>query len=136
MIQDSNDRQFWSGSQCGDIRIQTNQTTANIIANQSQDYIDEQLAEFQEQIHRLQGKWLHIIFYIPYFIHEPNVFHFLYSLTSSHIELFNLSTTILDSYLYDLVTNIFCEFSVNSKLFNWFNFKVLYDWENKLSSRK
>ena len=56
MIQDSNDRQFWSGSQCGDIRIQTNQTTANIIANQSQDYIDEQLAEFQEQIHRLQGK--------------------------------------------------------------------------------
>ena len=33
-----------------------NPTTANIIANQSQDYIDEKLAEFQEQIHRLQGK--------------------------------------------------------------------------------
>ena len=32
-----------------------NPTTANIIANQSQDYIDEKLAEFQEQIHRLQG---------------------------------------------------------------------------------
>ena len=58
MVQDSNDRQFWSGSQCGDLRIQTNQTTANIIANQSQDYIDEQLAEFQEQIHRLQGRYL------------------------------------------------------------------------------
>ena len=33
-----------------------NPATANIIANQSQDYIDEKLAEFQEQIHRLQGK--------------------------------------------------------------------------------
>ena len=61
MMQDSNDRQFWSGSQCGDLRIQTNQTTANIIANQSQDYIDEQLAEFQEQIHRLQGKFILLI---------------------------------------------------------------------------
>ena len=33
-----------------------NPATANIIANQSQDYIDEKLAEFQEQIYRLQGK--------------------------------------------------------------------------------
>ena len=64
MVQDSNDRQFWSGSQCGDLRVQTNQTTANIIANQSQDYIDEQLAEFQEQIHRLQGKsFLNFLYY-------------------------------------------------------------------------
>ena len=55
MVQEANDPKFWSGT-CGDLRIQTNQTTANIIANQSQDYIDEQLAEFQEQIHRLQGK--------------------------------------------------------------------------------
>ena len=55
MVQESNDPKFWPGN-CGDLRIQTNQTTANIIANQSQDYIDEQLAEFQEQIHRLQGK--------------------------------------------------------------------------------
>ena len=57
MVQESNDPKFWPGN-CGDLRIQTNQTTANIIANQSQDYIDEQLAEFQEQIHRLQGKYI------------------------------------------------------------------------------
>ena len=55
MAHESSDHKFWSGSNCGDLRIQTNQTTANIIANQSQDYIDEKLAEFQDQIHRLQG---------------------------------------------------------------------------------
>ena len=54
MVQESSDHRFWSGN-CG---IQSNQTTANIIANQSQDYIDEKLAEFQEQIHRLQGKYI------------------------------------------------------------------------------
>ena len=54
MVQESSDHKYWPGN-CGDLRIQTNQTTANIIANQSQDYIDEKLAEFQEQIHRLQG---------------------------------------------------------------------------------
>ena len=31
-------------------------TTAEIVANQSQDYVDEQLAEFQAQIMVLQGK--------------------------------------------------------------------------------
>jgi len=37
-----------------------NPITADIIASQSQDYVDEGLAEFQEQIQRLQGikeKW-------------------------------------------------------------------------------
>ena len=57
MVADSGDHKLWANN-CGDVRIQTNQTTANIIANQSQDYIDEQLAEFQEQIHRLQGRYL------------------------------------------------------------------------------
>ena len=56
MVADSGDHKLWANN-CGDVRIQTNQTTANIIANQSQDYIDEQLAEFQEQIHRLQGRY-------------------------------------------------------------------------------
>ena len=32
------------------------QATAEIVANQSQDYVDEQLAEFQSQIQQLQGK--------------------------------------------------------------------------------
>ena len=57
MVQEPNDQQFWAGS-CGDFHVQSNPTTANIIANQSQDYIDEKLAEFQEQIHRLQGNAL------------------------------------------------------------------------------
>jgi hypothetical protein len=34
----------------------TGPTTAEIIANQSQDYIDEKLAEFQLTILQLQGK--------------------------------------------------------------------------------
>lgn len=33
-------------------------STAEIIANQSQDYIDEKLAEYQATIYLLQGKWL------------------------------------------------------------------------------
>ena len=63
MIQESNDNKYWP-SNGGELRIQTNQTTANIIANQSQDYIDEQLAEFQEQIHRLQGNKFQF-FFVP-----------------------------------------------------------------------
>ena len=35
-----------------------NPITADIIASQSQDYVDEGLAEFQDQIQRLQGKTL------------------------------------------------------------------------------
>lgn len=31
-------------------------STAEIIANQSQDYIDEKLAEYQATIYQLQGK--------------------------------------------------------------------------------
>ena len=60
MIHETSDAKFWTGNS-GDFRMQTNQTTANIIANQSQDYIDEKLAEFQEQIHRLQGNTLSTI---------------------------------------------------------------------------
>ena len=33
-----------------------NPITADIIASQSQDYVDEGLAEFQDQIQRLQGQ--------------------------------------------------------------------------------
>jgi len=33
-----------------------NPATADIIASQSQDYVDEGLAEYQDQIIRLQGK--------------------------------------------------------------------------------
>lgn len=36
----------------------TGPTTAEIIANQSQDYIDEKLAEYQATIYLLQGKIL------------------------------------------------------------------------------
>lgn len=32
-------------------------STAEIIASQSQDYVDEKLAEYQATIHQLQGKW-------------------------------------------------------------------------------
>lgn len=35
-----------------------NPITADIIASQSQDYVDEGLAEFQEQIQRLQGRFI------------------------------------------------------------------------------
>ncbi len=35
-----------------------NPATADIIASQSQDYVDEGLAEYQDQIMRLQGKSL------------------------------------------------------------------------------
>ena len=31
-------------------------TTAMIIASQNQDYVDEGLAEYQDQIHKLQSK--------------------------------------------------------------------------------
>lgn len=34
-------------------------STAEIIANQSQDYVDEKLAEYQMTIMQLQGKWKH-----------------------------------------------------------------------------
>lgn len=33
-----------------------NNTTAMIIASQNQDYVDEGLAEYQDQIHKLQSK--------------------------------------------------------------------------------
>ena len=36
-----------------------NPITADIIASQSQDYVDEGLAEFQDQIQRLQGQLLY-----------------------------------------------------------------------------
>lgn len=36
-------------------------STAEIIANQSQDYVDEKLAEYQATIHLLQGKTLHVL---------------------------------------------------------------------------
>lgn len=32
--------------------------TADIIAAQSQDYVDEKLAEYQATIYHLQGKWI------------------------------------------------------------------------------
>ena len=32
-------------------------TTAMIIASQNQDYVDEGLAEYQDQIHKLQSKF-------------------------------------------------------------------------------
>lgn len=35
-------------------------TTAEIIANQSQDYIDEKLAEYQATIYMLQGKFVYL----------------------------------------------------------------------------
>ncbi|CAB4070178.1 SYNE1 [Lepeophtheirus salmonis] len=39
-----------------DLTSSVSQATADIIASQSQDYVDEQLAEFQEQILRLQAR--------------------------------------------------------------------------------
>ena len=33
-------------------------TTAMIIASQNQDYVDEGLAEYQDQIHKLQSKFI------------------------------------------------------------------------------
>lgn len=36
---------------------ETGPSTAEIIANQSQDYIDEKLAEYQATIYLLQGEW-------------------------------------------------------------------------------
>lgn len=44
-------------------------STAEIIANQSQDYIDEKLAEYQMTILQLQGEWpltieIYLIIYI------------------------------------------------------------------------
>lgn len=39
-------------------------STADIIASQSQDYVDEKLAEYQATIHQLQGKCL-IVVWVP-----------------------------------------------------------------------
>jgi len=38
------------------IHSSVNPATADIIASQSQDYVDEGLAEYQDQIIRLQGR--------------------------------------------------------------------------------
>lgn len=35
------------------------QATAEIVANQSQDYVDEQLLEYQNQIAQLQGRTIY-----------------------------------------------------------------------------
>lgn len=40
----------------GDDHMDGGMSTADIIANQSQDYIDEKLAEYQNTILQLQGK--------------------------------------------------------------------------------
>ena len=40
----------------GTVPSSVSAATAEIVANQSQDYVDEQLAEFQNQIFQLQGK--------------------------------------------------------------------------------
>lgn len=42
-------------------------TTAEIIANQSQDYVDEKLAEYQLTIAQLQGEFYHLIFYLFFY---------------------------------------------------------------------
>ena len=39
-------------------------TTAMIIASQNQDYVDEGLAEYQDQIHKLQSKSIPFRFFL------------------------------------------------------------------------
>ena len=39
-------------------------TTAMIIASQNQDYVDEGLAEYQDQIHKLQSKLIPFRFFL------------------------------------------------------------------------
>ena len=54
----------WTTSRCSVGRIQPGSVmpssvsvaTAEIVAQQNQDYVDEQLAEYQNQIHKLQGR--------------------------------------------------------------------------------
>jgi hypothetical protein len=43
--------------------IEGGETTADAIASQSQDYVDEKLAEYQATIHQLQSEY-----YAPFFI--------------------------------------------------------------------
>ena len=38
------------------MQTENKNTTAMIIASQNQDYVDEGLAEYQDQIHKLQSK--------------------------------------------------------------------------------
>ena len=49
---------LWTLEQCETIMEPPKNTTRDIIASQNQDYVDEGLAEYQDQIQKLQCKFL------------------------------------------------------------------------------
>ena len=55
---------FGTLEQCENIMEPPKNTTRDIIASQNQDYVDEGLAEYQDQIQKLQCKFLKILIFV------------------------------------------------------------------------
>jgi len=53
--------QAYPGYQQGSYEDEVGETTADAIASQSQDYVDEKLAEYQATIHQLQSEYYSFI---------------------------------------------------------------------------